>query len=339
MAAISNLTSTSANAIAIGPNGSSNPTFKVNANTASAATGLEVVGAAAAGGLAVKAISSGTNENMTIDAKGSGTVTINGTATGAISLARNTSVTGTFAASGNVAINTDKFTVTAASGNTAVAGTLAVTGAATLSSTLGVTGNVAVNTNKFNVTAASGNTAIAGTLGVTGDVAVNTNKFTVTAASGNTLVAGTLDITGDVAVATNKLVVTASSGAVVSASSVKSSSASAGVGYATGAGGTVTQATSKSTGVTLSKISGEIVLNNEELADAAIATFTVTNTAVAATDVVIVNHASVGTAGNYQVWCSAVSSGSFKISVRNVAGSAKSEAIKLNFAVIKAVAA
>src|SRR4051794_18445808 len=53
--------------------------------------------------------------------------------------------------------------------NVTATGTLAVTGAATLSSTLGVTGNLAVNTNKFNVAAASGNTTVAGTLGVTGD--------------------------------------------------------------------------------------------------------------------------------------------------------------------------
>jgi hypothetical protein len=87
------ITSTSATALTAGPNGTTNPSFNVDASTASAATGLNVKSAAAAGGLAVSVISSGTNESLTIDAKGSGTVTINGTATGAISLARTTTVT------------------------------------------------------------------------------------------------------------------------------------------------------------------------------------------------------------------------------------------------------
>lgn len=88
------ITSASANAFAVGPNGTTNPVFNVDASTASAATGLNVKGAAAASGLALSVLSSGTNENLTLDAKGSGTVTVNGTATGAISLARATSVTG-----------------------------------------------------------------------------------------------------------------------------------------------------------------------------------------------------------------------------------------------------
>lgn len=77
-------TSTSANALAIGPNGATNPSIQVDASTASAATGVKIKSAAAAGGVAIVAISSGTNENMTLDAKGSGTILLNGTATGAV---------------------------------------------------------------------------------------------------------------------------------------------------------------------------------------------------------------------------------------------------------------
>jgi len=118
-----------------------------------------------------------------------------------------------------------------------------------------------------------------------------------------------------------------------------SASPSAGIGYSTGAGGAVTQATSKSTGVTLNNICGVITMNNAALADGAEVTFTVTNSAVAATDCVIVNIASVGTAGAYNISVSAVASGSFKISVGNVSGGSLSEAIVLNFAVIKGVSA
>lgn len=79
-------TSTSASAYAVGPNGTTNPTLQVDASTASAATGLKVKSAAAASGLALSVVSSGTNENLTVDAKGSGTVTIGGTSTGNVLL-------------------------------------------------------------------------------------------------------------------------------------------------------------------------------------------------------------------------------------------------------------
>lgn len=51
-------------------------------------------------------------------------------------------ITGTLSASGDFAINTNKFTVAASSGNTLVAGTFTSTGAATMSSTLGVVGEI-----------------------------------------------------------------------------------------------------------------------------------------------------------------------------------------------------
>lgn len=88
------ITSTSASALVVGANGGTNPVLKINANTASVATGITIVGAAAAGGVAMTVISSGTDENLTINAKGTGTVTINGTATGAITLGAATGVTG-----------------------------------------------------------------------------------------------------------------------------------------------------------------------------------------------------------------------------------------------------
>jgi len=109
------------------------------------------------------------------------------------------------------------------------------------------------------------------------------------------------------------------------------------LGYKAGSGGTVTQATNKTTAVTLNKINGEIVMNGAALADDATAAFTLTNSTIAATDVVIVNVASVGTAGAYQVTVGAVAAGSCSISVLNVSGGSLSQAIKLNFAVIKAV--
>jgi hypothetical protein len=80
------ITDATANAFAVGANGSTNPAFNVDASTASSATGLNLASAAATGGLAVSTLSSGTDESLTIDAKGTGTITLNGTATGNIVL-------------------------------------------------------------------------------------------------------------------------------------------------------------------------------------------------------------------------------------------------------------
>lgn len=82
------VTSSSASALVVGANGSTNPVFYIDAATTSVATGIRIKGAAAAGGAEIKTISSGTNENLTIEAKGSGTITLNSAATGNIVLGR-----------------------------------------------------------------------------------------------------------------------------------------------------------------------------------------------------------------------------------------------------------
>lgn len=78
------ITAAVASALAVGRQGATDPVLSVDASTASVATGLKITGAAAAGGVAVAAISSGTNEAMTINAKGSGTITIGNSSTGDI---------------------------------------------------------------------------------------------------------------------------------------------------------------------------------------------------------------------------------------------------------------
>lgn len=75
-------TSSSAAAFATGPNGNTNPVFRTDNSASSSATGVVVKGAAAGSGATVTAISSGTNEGLKIDAKGSGDLTLQGTATG-----------------------------------------------------------------------------------------------------------------------------------------------------------------------------------------------------------------------------------------------------------------
>ena len=100
-------------------------------------------------------------------------------------------------------------------------------------------------------------------------------------------------------------------------------------------GGTVTQATNKGTGVTLNTESGQITMNNAALADAAEVSFTVTNSKVAATDVVVACHGSAGTAGAYIVSANAIAAGSFAITVSNVSGGSLSEAIVINYVALK----
>jgi len=118
--------------------------------------------------------------------------------------------------------------------------------------------------------------------------------------------------------------------------SVKSNNATAGVGYATGAGGTVTQITNKATGVTLNKACGQITMNNATLNAGVAVTFTLTNSAIAAADLLVLKHAATGTLGNYQ-FVHRCAAGSATISVRNVSAGNLSEAVVIGFAVVKGV--
>lgn len=129
---------------------------------------------------------------------------------------------------------------------------------------------------------------------------------------------------------------TVNSGVLNATSSVLSSGAAGGIGYATGAGGTVAQATSKATGVSLNALSGAITLNAAALASDAIVSFVLTNTSIAATDVVVLNHISGGTVGSYTLNAQAAA-GSATINVANRSAGSLSEAIVIQFAVIKAV--
>lgn len=124
------------------------------------------------------------------------------------------------------------------------------------------------------------------------------------------------------------------SGAMSGGSSILSSGAG-GIGYATGAGGAVTQLTSRTTGVTLNKTSGAITMFTAAGSTTA-ATFTVTNSTVAATDVIILNQKSGTNLYNLEV--TAVAAGSFNVTFFTTGGTA-SDAPVINFAVIKAVAA
>jgi 1-aminocyclopropane-1-carboxylate deaminase/D-cysteine desulfhydrase-like pyridoxal-dependent ACC family enzyme len=102
-----------------------------------------------------------------------------------------------------------------------------------------------------------------------------------------------------------------------------------------GPGGTVTQATSKSTGVEINRPCGQITMHNAALAAAAEVGFTVTNSEVDANDIVVVCIGSGATAASYTVTVDAVAAGSFTVTVGNHSAGSLGEAIVLHFAVIK----
>jgi hypothetical protein len=130
-------------------------------------------------------------------------------------------------------------------------------------------------------------------------------------------------------------VIGAATGTSLTVTGTLVSTGAAGIGYATGSGGTVTQATSRTTGVTLNKTTGAITLFSAAGTTVA-ATFTVTNSTVAATDVIILNQKS-GT-DLYDLMVTAVAAGSFNITFRTTGGTT-TETPVINFAVIKGVAA
>jgi hypothetical protein len=127
----------------------------------------------------------------------------------------------------------------------------------------------------------------------------------------------------------------AATGTSLTATGAIVSTGTAGVGYATGAGGTVTQGSSRTAGVTINKRCGAITMFSAA-GSATAATFTVTNSTVGANDVIILNQAS-GT-NLYDLLVTAVTAGSFNITFLTTGGTA-TDAPVINFAVIDGVSA
>jgi hypothetical protein len=109
------------------------------------------------------------------------------------------------------------------------------------------------------------------------------------------------------------------------------------IGYSAAAQGTVTQATDKSTAVTLNKSAGRITMNNAALAGSTAVSFTLNNSTISTNDTIIVCVSSVttgSTAGAYTSYVSNMSAGSASITLRNLSATSYSEAVIINFAII-----
>ena len=108
LTALGTITSTSANALAVGRQGTTGPAFNVDASTASQADGIGIVGLAAGNGATLATITTGTNAPLTIDAAGSGTIGIGLTSTGAVTIKPATTVTGIITSTGGIVVGSAK---------------------------------------------------------------------------------------------------------------------------------------------------------------------------------------------------------------------------------------
>ena len=156
------ITSASASALAVGLNGATNPAFVVDSSTASQAAGLKVTGAATGGTVAIAAIDSGSNTNLTINAKGTGTIGIGSVSTGAVTITPNVTHTGTTTMSAAITY-----------------------GGVTLSNSVTGTGSMVLSTSATLVTPALGVATATSINGLT----ITTSTGTLTVANGKTLTA------------------------------------------------------------------------------------------------------------------------------------------------------
>lgn len=109
------------------------------------------------------------------------------------------------------------------------------------------------------------------------------------------------------------------------------------LGYGVGAGGAVTQGAGKGSTVTLNRPAGVITMNNAALGAGAVVSFAVINSVMSTTDVVVLSllATSVVDPSAYRLEVRQIDSGSFVIRLTNTSAGALSEALIINFAIIK----
>ncbi len=114
VSALGVITSSSANAFAVGRQGTTTPALNITCNVTTCVTGINIIARAAAAGVDIAVTSSVTDENLVIDAKGAGTITLNGTATGKVII-------------GKAQIKNQRATITGDGAITIVSGTVVLT--------------------------------------------------------------------------------------------------------------------------------------------------------------------------------------------------------------------
>lgn len=202
------IASTGVAALAVGPNGTTNPVFQVDASTASQAAGLKLTGAATGGTVTLTAIDPGSNASIQINAKGTGTIALNSNVTVSATQAILSNSSSAFAVGPNGATNpalqVDASTASSATGiriKSQAAGNAvniaAVSSAASESLTIDAKGSGGINigsvsTGSVTVSSAmqaavslaisgasigSNTLAVSGTSLFTGNVSINASLF------------------------------------------------------------------------------------------------------------------------------------------------------------------
>lgn len=195
------VTSASAAAFAVGLTGATNSAFKVDASTALQVAGLTVKGAVTGGTVAVVVTDSGADANLTLNAKGAGTIGIGSVSTGRVTITPVTTITGSLTLSatlvaaaanfsGNVVVNSaiTLASTGAVSGITTLAGTGAVSGFTTAGFSGAVTVTVSGMTNSvklaqmsdattLGVVSLNGSVTSTGMLGVAGGGGTDKNLY------------------------------------------------------------------------------------------------------------------------------------------------------------------
>jgi hypothetical protein len=109
------------------------------------------------------------------------------------------------------------------------------------------------------------------------------------------------------------------------------------LGYTAAAQGAVTQATDKSTAVTLNKSAGRITMNAASLGATTNVSFTLNNSLISSNDTLILTISSGATIGAYNCWVNSLTAGTASITLRNTTGGALAEAVIINYSLIHCV--
>lgn len=206
--------------------------------------------------------------------------------------------------------------------------TSTITGALTVAGGVGVAGNVYANrfygdgsylSNIYPNYVFNGSSYIGvGTANGNANISIGSTSNVVVVTTTGQIVTGVHSVTGNITTPGNILLTDGGT-----------------MGYNTGSGGTVSQSGNKSGGVTLDKPSGEITMQNTNLAADTTVSFTLTNSTIGARDLLLMNIVGgVTTPAAYNLDANCTT-GSAVISVRNITGGTLGEAIVIRYVVIR----
>lgn len=146
---------------------------------------------------------------------------------------------------------------------------------------------------------------------------------------------------GNLVFATSPTLVTPALGSATATSVAATAgitSSGGGIGYATGAGGAVTQLTSKVTAVTLNALTGVITTSNSSMTAGGLQSFTFNNSFITtSTELIVCSYTAASNPSFYVINFTATGAGTATCDIRNVSGLTPAEVITIRFAIIRSV--